>query len=196
MLKFQEAIKHVSGSAPISTSSETLIARRYVLQQKLGRGSFGTVYLVSDKKAKQGEELKVLKEISVGDLKPNETVEANLEAQLLSKLDHPAIVKFYASFVERESFCIITEYCEGRDLDCKIQEYKEAGKIFTESQIIEWFIQLLLGVNYMHERRILHRDLKAKNIFLKNNLLKIAILLVKFISNFFFFFTSSKHSFI
>ncbi|XP_067417882.1 serine/threonine-protein kinase Nek11 isoform X2 [Emydura macquarii macquarii] len=173
MLKFQETVKHVSDSAPISTSSETLIARRYVLQQKLGRGSFGTVYLVSDKKAKLGEELKVLKEISVGDLKPNETVEANLEAQLLSKLDHPAIVKFYSSFVERESFCIITEYCEGRDLDCKIQEYKESGKIFTENQIIEWFIQLLLGVNYMHERRILHRDLKAKNIFLKNNLLKI-----------------------
>ncbi|XP_074842216.1 serine/threonine-protein kinase Nek11 [Carettochelys insculpta] len=173
MLKFQEAVKPPSGSTPMSTCAEILIARRYVLQQKLGRGSFGTVYLVSDKKAKQGEELKVLKEISVGDLKPNETVEANLEAQLLSKLDHPAIVKFYASFVERESFCIITEYCEGRDLDCKIQEYKEAGEMFTESQIIEWFIQLLLGVNYMHERRILHRDLKTKNIFLKNNLLKI-----------------------
>lgn len=55
---------------------------------------------------------KVLKEISVGDIKPNETVEANLEAQLLSRLDHPAIVKFYTSFVEGESFCIITEYCE------------------------------------------------------------------------------------
>ncbi|XP_056656223.1 serine/threonine-protein kinase Nek11 isoform X3 [Monodelphis domestica] len=122
---------------------------------------------------------KVLKEISVGDLKPNETVQAHLEAQLLSKLDHPAIVKFHASFVERDNFCIITEYCEGRDLDCKIQEYKEAGNTFPESQIIEWFIQLLLGVDYMHERyrcqplRILHRDLKAKNIFLKNNLLKI-----------------------
>lgn len=57
---------------------------------------------------------KVLKAISVGDLKPNETVEANLEAQLLSKLDHPAIVRFYASFVERDGFCIITEYCEVR----------------------------------------------------------------------------------
>lgn len=57
---------------------------------------------------------KVLKETSVGDLKPNETVEANLEAQLLSRLDHPAIVKFYTSFVEGESFCIITEYCEVR----------------------------------------------------------------------------------
>ncbi|XP_049726670.1 serine/threonine-protein kinase Nek11 isoform X1 [Elephas maximus indicus] len=173
MLKFQEAAKCVSGSAAVSTYPETLVARRYELLQKLGSGSFGTVYLVSDKKAKEGEELKVLKEISVGELNPNETVQANLEAQLLSRLHHPAIVKFHASFVEQDNFCIITEYCEGRDLDCKIQEYKEAGKTFPENQIIEWFIQLLLGVDYMHERRILHRDLKSKNIFLKNNLLKI-----------------------
>ncbi|XP_077899425.1 serine/threonine-protein kinase Nek11 isoform X5 [Ictidomys tridecemlineatus] len=173
MLKFQEAAKCMCASTAVSTYPETLIARRYVLQQKLGSGSFGTVYLVSDRKAKRGEELKVLKEISVGELNPNETVQANLEAQLLSKLDHPAIVKFHASFVEQDNFCIITEYCEGRDLDYKIQEYKGSGKIFSENQIREWFIQLLLGVDYMHERRILHRDLKSKNIFLKNNLLKI-----------------------
>uniref|UniRef100_A0A8D2IP51 Serine/threonine-protein kinase Nek11 n=1 Tax=Urocitellus parryii TaxID=9999 RepID=A0A8D2IP51_UROPR len=173
MLKFQEAAKCMCASTAVSTNPETLIARRYVLQQKLGSGSFGTVYLVSDRKAKRGEELKVLKEISVGELNPNETVQANLEAQLLSKLDHPAIVKFHASFVEQDNFCIITEYCEGRDLDYKIQEYKGSGKIFSENQIREWFIQLLLGVDYMHERRILHRDLKSKNIFLKNNLLKI-----------------------
>ncbi|XP_015709530.1 serine/threonine-protein kinase Nek11 isoform X1 [Coturnix japonica] len=173
MLKFQETGKHISVSRSNSACSDAAIARRYTIQRKLGNGSFGSVYLVSDKKAKQGDELKVLKKISIGDLRPNETVEANLEAQLLSKLDHPAIVKFYASFVERDSFCIITEYCEGGDLDYKIQEYKESGKVFTQRQIIEWFIQLLLGVNYMHERRILHRDLKTKNIFLKNNLLKI-----------------------
>ncbi|NXA16227.1 NEK11 kinase, partial [Sapayoa aenigma] len=173
MLKFQETAKHVTVARFNSARSGAMIARRYTIQRKLGNGSFGSVYLVSDRKAKQGQELKVLKKISVGDLKPNETVEANLEAQLLSKLDHPAIVKFYASFVERDSFYIITEYCEGGDLDYKIQECKDSGKIFTQSQVIDWFIQLLLGVNYMHERRILHRDLKAKNIFLKDNLLKI-----------------------
>ncbi|NXL21490.1 NEK11 kinase, partial [Setophaga kirtlandii] len=173
MLKFQETAKHVPVARFNSACSDAVIARRYTIQRKLGNGSFGSVYLVNDKKAKQGEELKVLKEISVGNLKPNETVEANLEAQLLSKLDHPAIVKFYASFVERDSFCIITEYCEGGDLDFKIQEYRDSGKMFTQSQVIDWFIQLLLGVNYMHERRILHRDLKTKNIFLKDNLLKI-----------------------
>ncbi|NXU10662.1 NEK11 kinase, partial [Pardalotus punctatus] len=173
MLKFQETAKHVTVARFNSACSDAVIARRYSIQRKLGNGSFGSVYLVTDRKAKQGEELKVLKEISVGNLKPNETVEASLEAQLLSKLDHPAIVKFYASFVERDSFCIITEYCEGGDLDFKIQEYKDSGKMFTQSQVIDWFIQLLLGVNYMHERWILHRDLKAKNIFLKDNLLKI-----------------------
>nr|XP_033785903.1 serine/threonine-protein kinase Nek11 isoform X3 [Geotrypetes seraphini] len=171
MPNFQELLKS-SSTESASICSGTIVAGRYITQQKLGSGSFGTVYLVLDKKT-QNEELKVLKEISVGDLNPNETVQANLEAQLLSKLDHPAIVKFYASFLEKESFCIITEFCEGRDLDLKIQEYKKAGDMFSECQIVEWFIELLLGVNYMHERRILHRDLKAKNIFLKNNHLKI-----------------------
>uniref|UniRef100_A0A8C0CIA6 NIMA related kinase 11 n=1 Tax=Balaenoptera musculus TaxID=9771 RepID=A0A8C0CIA6_BALMU len=57
MLKFREAAKCVSGSIAASTCPKPLIARRYMLQQKLGSGTFGTVYLVSDKNAKQGEEL-------------------------------------------------------------------------------------------------------------------------------------------
>lgn len=55
---------------------------------------------------------KVLKEIPVGDLKPDETVKATQEAQLLSQLHYPAILRFYTSFLERDTFCIITEFCE------------------------------------------------------------------------------------
>ncbi|XP_036750673.2 serine/threonine-protein kinase Nek11 [Manis pentadactyla] len=182
MVKFQEAAKCVSGSIAISTYPKTLIARRYALQQKLGSGSFGTVYLISDKEAKQREELKVLKEISVGELNLNETVQANLEAQLLSKLDHPAIVKFHTSFVEQDSFFIIMEYCEGQDLDYKIQEFKEAGKTFPESQIIEWFIQLLLGVDYMHERSlacILYEMCCMNHAFTGSNFLSIVLKIVE-----------------
>ena len=57
MLKFQETAKHVSVSRANSACSDAAIARRYTVQRKLGNGSFGSVYLVSDKKAKQGDEL-------------------------------------------------------------------------------------------------------------------------------------------
>ncbi|XP_043922667.1 serine/threonine-protein kinase Nek11-like [Protopterus annectens] len=174
MPKFRQTKQAVNRSPSTGLHTDTLIAQRYVIQKKLGSGSFGTVFLVLDKKVgKEEEELKVLKEISVGNLKPNETVQASTEAQLLSKLDHPSIVKFYSSFLEQDSFCIVTEYCEGKDLECKIEEYKKAGQLFPEIQIIDWFLQLLLGVHYIHNRNVLHRDLKTKNIFLKNSLIKI-----------------------
>lgn len=89
---------------------------------------------------------KVLKEISVGDLNPNETVEANLEAQLLSKLDHPAIVKFYASFVERESFCIITEYCEVRLLVNYSEQIR--GSVFLKIGLLEDLVHNIIYLQY------------------------------------------------
>ncbi|XP_057195723.1 serine/threonine-protein kinase Nek11 [Triplophysa rosa] len=170
MPRFRECPAH---SRPVRPDLSRLIANRYIIKQRLGRGSFGTVYLVEDTKAKEIDKLKVLKEIPVGDLKPNETVQATQEAQLLSQLNHPAILKFYTSFLERDVFCIITEYCEDRDLDCKLEELKNTGRTLSEPQVCEWFSQMLLGVHYIHQRRILHRDLKTKNIFLRNNIVKI-----------------------
>uniref|UniRef100_A0A8C4TPP4 Protein kinase domain-containing protein n=1 Tax=Falco tinnunculus TaxID=100819 RepID=A0A8C4TPP4_FALTI len=55
ILKFQETDKHVAARFN-SVCSDTTIARRYTIWRKLGNGSFGNVYLVSERKAKQGEE--------------------------------------------------------------------------------------------------------------------------------------------
>ncbi|OPL33352.1 serine nek11 threonine-protein kinase, partial [Mytilus galloprovincialis] len=145
---------------------------------RLGKGNFGTAFLVRDRRLKtrvaEGEsDLKVLKEISVGELAPDETVDAVSEAKVLSKLNHPGIVKFHDSFIDGESFCIVTEYCEGGDLDAKINELAKSKKSLEEKTILDWFVQLVLAVHYMHTRRILHRDLKSRNIFLKGNMVKI-----------------------
>uniref|UniRef100_A0A3Q2WTY6 non-specific serine/threonine protein kinase n=1 Tax=Haplochromis burtoni TaxID=8153 RepID=A0A3Q2WTY6_HAPBU len=169
MPRFQE----VAAGQPLTPGGGGLVAKRYSILQNLGRGSFGSVFLVQDAKAADGEKLKVLKQIPLGDLRPDETVRATQEAQLLSQLHHPVILTFYHSFLERDAFCIITEYCQDRDLDCKIGEVRRAGRSLPESQVVDWLIQLLLGLRYIHDRRILHRDLKAKNIFLKRNLVKI-----------------------
>lgn len=55
---------------------------------------------------------KVLKEISIGDMEPDESIESVQEANLLSKLDNPYILKYHDSFLDGEYFCIVTEYCE------------------------------------------------------------------------------------
>nr|XP_023681558.1 serine/threonine-protein kinase Nek11 isoform X2 [Paramormyrops kingsleyae] len=172
MPKFQEQeVQPASGQK--LRHRACLRAQRYCIQAKLGRGSFGTVFLVRDTEVAEGEYLKVLKEVPVGDLNPDETMQVQTEAQLLAQLHHPSILKFYNSFLEKDIFCIITEYCEDGDLDCRLEELRQAGARLPESQVAEWLVQLLLGVHYMHQRKILHRDLKAKNIFLKKNIVKI-----------------------
>ena len=40
------------------------------------------------------------------------------------------------------------------------------GALFPESQVIQWFVQIVLGLKHIHDRRILHRDIKSENIFL------------------------------
>jgi len=62
-------------------------------------------------------------------------------------------------------------YCDGGDIYSKVKAAK--GKNFSEEQIIDWLVQLGLGLFYLHERKILHRDMKTQNIFLKNGKIRL-----------------------
>ncbi|XP_075138058.1 serine/threonine-protein kinase Nek11-like [Leptodactylus fuscus] len=147
------------------------IMKRYVVHQKLGSGSFATTYLVTDLKDRESQ--KAIKRIPCNTVREDATLPSAREAKLLGNLRHPFIVQFFGSFLERKDFCIVLEYCEGGDLHGYIQQQKDKSENFTEEHVMEWFIQLLLGVNYLHERLVMHRDLKTKNIFLKDGILKI-----------------------
>jgi len=88
---------------------------------------------------------------------------------LLKRLNHPNICGFRDSFLSKnkDSLCIVMEYCDGGDLSDII---KKAGRsLFSESKILHYFVQMSLGLQYMHTNRILHRDLKTANIFLLGN---------------------------
>lgn len=81
---------------------------------------------------------------------------------LLKRLTHPNIVGYKESFMHqnRESLCIVMQYCDGGDLCAKIEAQK--NKLFPEQKILHWFVQMALGLHYMHEERVLHRDLKTQ----------------------------------
>ena len=103
-----------------------------------------------------------------------------LEADLLKKINHPFIVTYKNSFLEDDMLMIVMEHCEGMhyiyiyiyivgDLALVLKQRKEMGANFTEKEIMTWFSEICLALSFCHSHRILHRDIKASNIFLTKN---------------------------
>ncbi|KFW75988.1 Serine/threonine-protein kinase Nek11, partial [Manacus vitellinus] len=192
MLKFQETAKHVAVARFNSACRDGVIARRYTIQRKLGNGSFGSVYLVSDRKAKQGEELKMVKG------QEGELYEEWLRSLGLFNLEKRrlrgeliAVYKFFmrgSRGADTDLFAVVTsdrtqgnamKLCHGGlGLDIRKrffpQRVVEHWKRLPREVVIAPSLPDWMRLNFLlYSRRILHRDLKAKNIFLKDNLLKI-----------------------
>ena len=87
-----------------------------------------------------------------------------LEAKLLSALHHPNIVTCYESFTERGRLCIVMDYCAGGDLYQRLKRQK--GVLLAEDRVLDWFTQMCLGLKHVHDRKVLHRDLKTQNVFM------------------------------
>ena len=99
-------------------------------------------------------------------LSSREKLEAQNEAKLLRQLDHPYIVKYVDSGVNHGKLWIAMEYCAGGDLDEYLIAKRKLSVFLTEAEALGIFAQVALALSYIHEKHILHRDLKSKNIFL------------------------------
>lgn len=144
---------------------------KYEQIKLLGEGSFGKAFLVESIDDKS---LSVIKTIDLVSMSEEEKKEAIQEAKILEQLNHPNIIKFKEVFVEKKTkLNIVMDYADGGDLQQKIKSMKH-NKHFPESQILDWFTQTCLAIKHIHDRKILHRDVKSQNIFLtKNGLVKM-----------------------
>lgn len=144
---------------------------KYIFSKEIGSGSFGKVFLVE---ARQSGIQYVIKQIDLNKLDKKQCSSAPKEVEVLSKLKHNNIVRYKESFEENKYFNIVMEYCENGDLHKKIKEKRLKNECFHEHEILDYFIQICLALEYIHDQRILHRDLKSKNIFLtKGNIIKL-----------------------
>jgi NIMA (never in mitosis gene a)-related kinase len=143
--------------------NKSLVIKDYIIREKLGTGSYGVVYKVIKKTDKQ---VCVLKQISLFNMSKPQIEEVKKESNILSSLNNSYIVKYYDSFVESNNLNIIMEYCDGGDLSNYLNIQKKTGKTMSEDKIWKFFIQICLGLTYIHKKSILHRDLKSLNIFL------------------------------
>ncbi|XP_028991548.1 serine/threonine-protein kinase Nek5-like isoform X2 [Betta splendens] len=141
----------------------------YEVVRQIGEGAFGKAFLVRERDG-HGHRECVVKEINLTKMSAKEKEASKKEVTLLSKMKHPNIVTFITSFQEKSSLYIVMEYCNGGDLLKKINTQR--GVHFSEEQIISWFVQICLGLKHIHDRKILHRDIKCQNIFLTSRGMK------------------------
>ncbi|XP_043333626.1 serine/threonine-protein kinase Nek5 isoform X2 [Cervus canadensis] len=137
---------------------------QYDVIKAIGEGAFGKVYLA---KRKSDSEHCVIKEINFEKMPIQEKEASKKEVILLAKMKHPNIVTFFSSFQENNRLFIVMEYCDGGDLMKRIR--RQRGVLFSEDQILSWFVQISLGLKHIHDRKVLHRDIKTQNIFLSKN---------------------------
>ena len=138
----------------------------------LGKGSFGSVYLVKNKRLNTNFAMKIIEKAD-NDAKEEENLMN--EINILRKLDHPNILKIFEFYSTKESYSIVTELCKGGEL---FQEIVDRGP-FNEIYSAYVMFQILSAINYCHGMKIVHRDLKPENILIverdKNGMPRIKI---------------------
>ena len=130
----------------------------FTLQRQLGVGGMAEVWYAENRIGRKAA-VKVL----LPKLCQDENVVSRFltEAKVMVKLDHPNIrqVLDYGEIDGRPA--IVMEYLEGDDLKARMKR----GQRFTDEELKKWWNQLVLALNYTHQKGIVHRDIKPGNIF-------------------------------
>eukprot|EP01012_Entosiphon_sulcatum_P025601 TRINITY_DN30942_c0_g1_i1.p1 TRINITY_DN30942_c0_g1~~TRINITY_DN30942_c0_g1_i1.p1 ORF type:complete len:603 (+),score=55.03 TRINITY_DN30942_c0_g1_i1:101-1909(+) len=148
----------------------------YVLQNGKpvvkGQGTFGRAVLAHNS---QGQTV-IIKEVDLFQFRPVEQERARREAEILRNLDHPNIVKLYDAWEQESVLHMVMEFADGGSVGDRIRNLQSWDSFtgFPERMLSLIFVQICLALQHIHAKHILHRDLKADNVFLtKSNIVKL-----------------------
>ena len=140
----------------------------FKIEKIIGKGSFGNVYLVT---RKIDQKIYALKTVILEKLSLKEQENSVNEVRILASINHPNIIGYKEAFWndKESSLNIVMEYADDGDLQSKISKMKKYCGKFTENIIWSYAIQMISGLKSLHDKKIMHRDLKSANIFLLKN---------------------------
>eukprot|EP00040_Diaphanoeca_grandis_P027809 m.159129 g.159129 ORF g.159129 m.159129 type:complete len:663 (-) comp31121_c0_seq2:370-2358(-) len=153
-----------SSNVDFSSASNGITFRNpknWLKGQHLGSGAFGQVYLGSDKDTGLDFAVKqVMLHSESGNDNMKEVQSLEREIQLLKNLRHERIVTYYGTERTPEYLAIFMEYVPGRSIHARLVEYGA----FSEDLVKKYTKQVLEGLIYLHENKIVHRDIKGANV--------------------------------
>ena len=135
----------------------------YDVIRQLGKGGYGKVYEVKNKKTGEIRACKHLSKLNIKNLEKFER-----EINILIKTDHPHIIKLYEIFESQRSLYLIMEECKGGEVFDKIIEHIQSKQMYSEKDAANMFQQVMSSIEYCHNKGICHRDLKPENLLYLN----------------------------
>ena len=136
-------------------------------EKPLGKGSFGTVYKVC--KNGNTDIVYAMKRISLKGLLPKDIHHCREEINWMKKLQHRNIIQYHDSFEIGEELFIVMEFCQGGSL----RNYIQKSSPISETECLEITNQSCAGLKFLHDQKIMHRDIKTGNIFLQGKVVKL-----------------------
>jgi cGMP-dependent protein kinase len=142
---------------------ETVTLDDLIFIKELGKGNYGLVSLVMNKRTKFPYAIKAINKVRINSEKMQMNIQ--LEKNILLKIDHPFIVKLVKCLEDKKNIYFLMEYLKGKELFDVIRDIglldKEQTNFFVAS--------MLIAINYLHSRKIIYRDIKPENIVVTRN---------------------------
>ena len=137
----------------------------FTILNRLGDGSFASVWKVL--RLADNQEY-AMKRVNMSTLSEKERENALNEVQILASIQSPNVIGYREAFFDNESMtlCVVMELASGGDLQSIIQKHAKDKTGFSEQEIWQYLIQILRGLKALHDKKILHRDIKAANILI------------------------------
>ncbi|KAK6476026.1 serine/threonine-protein kinase PLK1-like [Huso huso] len=157
-----------SKSAPLKEIPDILVdprtKKRYLRGRFLGKGGFAKCYEITDMDTKEVFAGKVVPKSML--LKPHQKEKMSMEITIHRSLSHANVVGFHGFFESDDFVFVVLEICRRRSL----LELHKRRKALTEPEARYYMRQTITGCLYLHNNRVIHRDLKLGNLFLNDDM--------------------------
>ena len=163
--------KKEGDTAPDTTDLPLPLQERYRVERTVGKGAFGVALLVVSKSTNEKSVAKVMNILA---MTPKDKQNVKNEIDCLSQCNHVNIIKHVESYADETNIVLVAEYADGADLGKEIRVRQKKNMPFKSADVACIFVQICLALDHVHQKGILHGDVKPANIFFtRRGLIKI-----------------------